>query len=107
MRVQDCTFEQRLLSDLPTTGDIVSWLADFDGGDQWYEGSPVTKAAVVLGDHIIMWQDKPLTDEDKRDAVAEYKDSVDADAERDEDGCYADDWCVEDVTRSEWQRTGF
>ena len=26
----------------------------------------------MLGDHIIIWKDEPLTDEDKNEAVAEY-----------------------------------
>jgi hypothetical protein len=74
MQVEDFTFEQRPLSELPDS-DLSQWLADFNGDDQWYdEGNHVTRAAVVLGDHIIIWQDESLTDEDKKDAVAEYGD---------------------------------
>lgn len=38
MRVEDFDFEQRSLSDVPTTGDLISWLADFGGDDQWVLG---------------------------------------------------------------------
>jgi hypothetical protein len=58
------------LSELPEFG-LSQWLADFGGDDQWWTGSEA--AAVVRGNHIIMWQDEPLTDADKKDAVAEYE----------------------------------
>jgi hypothetical protein len=72
MRVEDFTFEQRPLGELPTTGDLISWLADFGGDDQWVLGEN-EEAAVVLGDHIIIWRDEPLTEQGKKDAVAEYE----------------------------------
>jgi hypothetical protein len=106
MKVEDCTFEQRPLRELPD-GDLSQWLADFNGEDQWYEGSPVTQAAVVLGDYIIIWQDEPLTDEDKRSAVAEYESTMEAEAERDEDGCFAEYPDIEETAQSGWQKEGF
>lgn len=104
MRVEDFTFEQRPLSALPTTSDLISWLADFGGDDQWVDGDE--QAVVVLGDHIIVWKDGPLTDEDKRSAVAEYEDTLEADAARDEDGCYADNHDAEDAAYN-WYEEGF
>jgi hypothetical protein len=106
MRVEDFTFEQRPLNALPDS-NLSQWLADFNGDDQWYEDSPVTQAAVVLGNHIIIWKDKPLTDEDKRDAVAEYEETMEADAARDEDGCFAEYPDGEYTAQSKWQREGF
>ena len=35
MRIDHFTFERRPLSDLPTHGDLISWLVDFGGDDQW------------------------------------------------------------------------
>ena len=77
MRVEDFSFEERPLSELPDS-DLSQWLADFHGDDQWKveEGDNVIQAVVVLGNHIIFWQDQPLTDEDKKDAVAEYEESM-------------------------------
>jgi hypothetical protein len=78
MRVEDYSIEQRPLIDLPThrNGDLISWLGDFGGDDQWVVGGEnVTQPVVVLGDHIIVWQDEPLTDGDKKDAVSEHESS--------------------------------
>ena len=85
MTVDDFVFEKRPLSDLPTldTGDadidLHSWLDDFDGEDQRIcdddEGF-VVQAAVVFRNCFIIWQDEPLTDDDKRVAVSEYKETV-------------------------------
>jgi hypothetical protein len=94
------------LSELPGTGDLSQWLADFMGDDQWYEGSPVTQAAVIRGNRIIIWQDEPLTEDDKRSAVAEYEATMEAEAARDEDGCYAEDRDAED-TAYNWEEEGF
>jgi hypothetical protein len=70
------TFEQRPLSELPDS-DLSQWLADFHGDDQWQVADDrVTQAVVVQGHHIIIWQDAPLTDEDKKDAVAEYEHTI-------------------------------
>ena len=68
--VEDFTFEHRPVSELATESDVISSLAEFNGDDQWTDGRG---AAVVRGNHIIMWQDEPLTDADKKDAVAEYE----------------------------------
>lgn len=69
------SFEQRPTSELPRD-DLSQWLADFHGDDQWVsDDGHVTEAAVVLGDHIILWQDRPLTDDDKRSAVAAYRET--------------------------------
>jgi hypothetical protein len=79
------------LNDLPTpdNGDLISWLADFGGDDQWVESGPdgVSGAAVVLGDRIIIWQDEPLTDEEKRIAIAEYQEKMTAELEREQEEC--------------------
>jgi hypothetical protein len=75
-KVEEFTFERRPLSDLPKD-NLSQWLADFHGDDQWCsaDAGGVTEAVVVLGDHIILWHDRPLTDEDKRSAVAEYRET--------------------------------
>ena len=106
MRVEDFTFEQRPLSNLPDPNSNLSqWLADFNGDDQWYEGRPVTKAAVIFGDHIIFWKDEPLTDEDKRDAVAEYEERMEY--EEIEDALDDSDCDAENTAQTNWQREGF
>ena len=58
-----------------------------DGDDLWVCSVPdgVTGAAVVLGDHIILWQDEPLTDAAKKDGVAEYEETVAREMGSDED----------------------
>jgi hypothetical protein len=72
----DFSFEQRPLSELPES-DLSQWLAEFHGDDQWQVADDrVTQAVVVRGHHIIIWQDEPLTDEDKKDAVAEYEQTM-------------------------------
>jgi hypothetical protein len=85
MTVDDFVFEKRPLSDLPTldTGDadidLHSWLDDFDGEEQWISDDDegfVVQAAVVVRNCFIIWQDEPLTDDDKRVAVSEYKETV-------------------------------
>lgn len=107
MRVEEFAFEQRPLSELPDSG-LSQWLADFDGDDQWYAGGPVTQAAVVLGDHIIIWQDRPLSDEDKRSAVAAYQDTLEANAARDDDGFFAEYPDTEDeAVPFDWRQEGF
>ena len=68
--MKNFTFEQRPLSELPGS-DLSQWLADFGGDDQWWDGDPVEQAA-VLGDHIIVWKDEPLTEEGKAEVVGEY-----------------------------------
>ena len=73
MRVEDFTFEQRPLSELPAD-DPSQWLADFGGDDFWFEGPPdpfITKAVVVSGTHLMIWQACPLTYQDKQDAIEE------------------------------------
>ena len=105
MRIDEFTFEQRPLRELPD-GNLSQWLADFRGDDQWYEGSPVTQAVVIRGNRIIIWQDEPLTDEDKQSAVAEYEDTMEAEAARDEEGCYAEECDAEDSAYN-WNEEGF
>jgi hypothetical protein len=67
MEIGEFTFEQRQLSDLPDD------LIEYGGDDQWvdWKGDQVVSGAVVLGDHVIVWQDDPLTDQGKQD-IAEY-----------------------------------
>ncbi len=70
------TFEQRPLSELPDS-DLSQWLAEFHGDDQWQVADEhVTQAVVVQDHHIIIWQDEPLTDKDKKDAIAEYEQTI-------------------------------
>ena len=79
-----CSFEQRPLSELPDS-DLGQWLADFHGDDQWQVvDDHVIRAVVVLGDHFIIWQDGPLTETDKKEAVAEYEESMASEDEDDE-----------------------
>jgi hypothetical protein len=89
LRVEEFTFERRPASDLPED-NLGQWLADFHGDDQWYctDAGGVTEAALVLGDHIILWQDRPLTDEDKRSAVAEYEETADRHRIAEEATCF-------------------
>ena len=75
MKVDDFTFEHRPVSELPDS-DLAQWLADFNGDDQWSVEGDTTEAAVVLGDHIIIWKDESVTDEDKEEAVAEYESTL-------------------------------
>ena len=80
MRVDDFTFELRPLNELPydNDGDLIEWLADFGGQDQWVtdgDDGHITQAAVIVGCDIIIWQDEPLTDQDMRNAVAEYQET--------------------------------
>ena len=106
MKVEDFSFEQRSSTELPTSG-LSQWLADFNGDDQWYEeGNHGTKAAVVLGDHIIVWQDGPLTDEDKRNAIAEYQGALETDAEEENERDHCEHADTED-TAHDWLREGF
>ena len=66
-RRMEYTFEQHALGERPI--DLVG----LGGDDQWVDWTEngVISAAVVLGDHIIVWQDEPLTEEGKRD-IADY-----------------------------------
>ena len=71
--VDNYRFEQRPLSELPAS-DVHEWLAGFHGDDQWVDSDDHgTYAVVVLGNHIVIWQDEPLTDDDKWATVAEYE----------------------------------
>ena len=79
MKVEDFTFEERPLS---LDGDLISWLGNLGGDDQWVVAGK--QAVLIVGDHIIVWQDEPLTDEEKRDAVAEYGETVAAEMEKEE-----------------------
>ena len=80
------TFEQHVLSECPT--DLVA----LGGDDQWADWTEngVISAAVVMGDHVIVWQDDPLTDEGKRDIAdylrsrAEYEEDLEDDQEEEE-----------------------
>ncbi len=74
MRFEDFSFEQRPLSDLPMLDyeEVLSWLVDFNANDQWVSGEEyVIEAALVQGEHIIIWQDEPLTDSDMLEIVEE------------------------------------
>ena len=79
------TFEQRPLSELTTPyEDLIQWLCDeFRGDDQWVDATSkgITGAVVVCGDDITIWKDGPLTDKDKDDAVSEYEDHLEREAE--------------------------
>ena len=68
-KVEDCTFDQRPLADLPQ---------NVDGDDQWTvtDENGVVQAAVVFGNEFTIWQDHSLTDAEKRDAVEEYSDTM-------------------------------
>jgi hypothetical protein len=61
------TFEQHALGERPID------LIDLGGDDQWVDWTEngVISAVVVLGEHVIVWQDDPLTDEGKRE-IADY-----------------------------------
>lgn len=61
------------MSELPES-HLAQWLADFGGDDQWSCGCE--QAGVVLGHHIIIWQDEPLTDADMREAVEDYQEGI-------------------------------
>lgn len=78
MKAEDFTFEQRPLSDLPKNVDLAYWLGEQNGDDQWQvaDEDALIQAAVVNEPDIIVWQDKPLTDLDKKEAVEAYEDKV-------------------------------
>jgi hypothetical protein len=57
------------LLEAPTTEELGD---DFRGDDQWVDGE--IRAVLIEGDHITVWQDEPLTEEDKREIVAYYVD---------------------------------
>jgi hypothetical protein len=61
------TFEQHALDERPTD------LIDLGGDDQWADSlnGRVVSAVVVMGEHVVVWQDDPLTDEGKH-AIADY-----------------------------------
>jgi hypothetical protein len=62
------TFEQRPLADCPPD------LIELGGDDQWADieqGGEVVSAVVVMGNHVTVWQDNPLTDKDKA-KIADY-----------------------------------
>lgn len=103
MRIEDFSFELRPLSDLPPDdGDLTDWLADLNCDDAvWVvsgDGQP-EQAGAAGDDHIILWQDEPITDEHKRDAVEEYEDYKNKVAAEDvfRDYLYEFDWNYENM----------
>lgn len=74
------TIEQRPLSDLLVhpPKEVLNWLYDLNGDDQWvdFEGGRLVGAGLVRGDHIIIWQDEPLTESDREDLASEYEERL-------------------------------
>jgi hypothetical protein len=103
MRVDDFTYGQRPLSELPDDDDLACSLhEEFESDDQWVDtdAEHVIQAVVVCGGHIIIWQDKPLTDEDKQNAVAEHEEAMAIEDAFEKSG-------TEDTVHTKWQREGF
>jgi hypothetical protein len=76
-KVEDYSFEQRPLSELPKDGRVIEWLGD-DNDDQWEvsDEDGTVAAAVVNGGDFTVWSDEPLTDAFKRESVADFEETM-------------------------------
>ena len=98
LRFDDFSFEQRPLSELPTGEELGN---DFSGDDQWVDGDG-EGGGLVYGNHIIVWQDEPLTDSDMLEIVEEQLERREEDRLDEEE-----DQITEELDRVNWIDGGF
>ena len=98
LRFEDFSFEQRPLSELPTLEELHD---DFSGNDRWVDGEG-EGGGLVFRNHIIIWQDEPLTDSDMLAIVEEQLER------REEDRLSEQrDQITEELDRVNWIDGGF